>query len=87
MDIEIVGLIAGTLSCITFIPQIIKTYKSKSVKDVSITTFLIIATSNLLWLYYGVVKDSPYIIITNIVVFVSALAMITMKLMYSSDKS
>ncbi len=87
MDLEIVGLIAGTLSCITFVPQIIKTYQSKSVNDVSITTFVIIAISNLLWLYYGVEMNSPSIILTNVVVFASATAMISMKLLFTTKDS
>ena len=46
MNSEIVGIIAGALSCTTFLPQVIKTWKSKSTKDVSLTMFVIASVGN-----------------------------------------
>ena len=58
MDSEIVGMIAGALSCTTFLPQVIKTWKSKSTKDVSLTMFLIASLGTALWLVYGILIHS-----------------------------
>lgn len=76
MNNEIVGIIAGALSCTTFLPQVIKTWKSKSVKDVSLTMFIIASVSTALWLVYGLLIHSFSIIATNIVVLLFTLTML-----------
>lgn len=76
MNSEVVGIIAGALSCTTFLPQVIKTWKSKSTKDVSLNMFLIAALSTSLWLLYGILIHSISIIGTNIVVLLFSLIML-----------
>jgi len=76
MDSEVVGIIAGALSCTTFLPQVIKTWKSKSTKDVSLTMFLIASLGTALWLVYGILIHSISIIGTNIVVLIFSLTML-----------
>jgi MtN3 and saliva related transmembrane protein len=76
---EILGLIGGTLSCITFVPQIFKTWKSKSVKDISVSSFLIVVCSTIVWIGYGILKDSISVLLTNIIVFFTAVIMLWMK--------
>lgn len=76
MDSEVVGIIAGALSCTTFLPQVIKTWKSKSTKDVSLTMFLIASLGTALWLVYGILIHSISIIGTNIVVLFFSLTML-----------
>ena len=76
MNSEIVGIIAGALSCTTFLPQVIKTWKSKSTKDVSLTMFIIASIGTALWLVYGILIHSFSIIATNIVVLFFSLTML-----------
>ena len=76
---EIIGLLGGTLSCITFVPQIFKTWKSKSVKDISVSSFLIVVCSTIVWIGYGILKDSISVLLTNIIVFFTAVVMLWMK--------
>jgi MtN3 and saliva related transmembrane protein len=76
MNSEVIGIIAGALSCTTFLPQVIKTWKSKSTKDVSLTMFLIASASTTLWLLYGIMIHSISIIGTNIVVLLFSLIML-----------
>jgi MtN3 and saliva related transmembrane protein len=76
---EIIGLLGGTLSCITFVPQIFKTWKSKSVKDISVSSFLIVVASTIVWVVYGLLINSISVISTNIVVFFTAIIMLWMK--------
>lgn len=80
---EIIGLVGGFLSCITFVPQIFKTWKTKSVKDISVSSFFIVVASTIIWIVYGVFKDSISVIITNIIVFLTALIMLFMKWKFS----
>ncbi|MFN0274279.1 MAG: SemiSWEET family sugar transporter [Chitinophagales bacterium] len=54
---EVIGLSASFLSCITFMPQVYKAWKTKSISDLSIYTILIIIISSLLWLLYGIFNN------------------------------
>ncbi len=60
--IQILGLIAGALTTIAFVPQVVKTYRTRSAKDLSLFMFLIFALGVALWLVYGIlIKDIPVI--------------------------
>ncbi len=83
-NVEIVGIVAGALSCTTFLPQVIKTYKSKSTKDVSLLMFIIAVVSTALWLIYGILIDSFSVTFTNVIVFVLSVIMLILKLKYRS---
>lgn len=73
MNADILGYIAGTITIISFVPQIIKSYKTKRVKDLSILMLLMIMASILLWLIYGIlVGNKPIIIVNGIYVLVVA---------------
>ena len=61
--IAIIGLIAGTCTTISFLPQVIKTIKIKETKDISISMYIVLATGILLWMIYGIlIKDLPVIL-------------------------
>jgi MtN3 and saliva related transmembrane protein len=70
---EWLGMVAGTLSSITFLPQVIKTWQSKSTKDISLWMFLIVTASVVLWLVYGLLLKSTPIIYTNSMVLLMSL--------------
>lgn len=76
MNSEIIGLVAGALSCTTFLPQVIKTWKSKSTIDVSLSMFLIASVGTTPWLVYGILIHSISIIYTNIIVLIFSLVML-----------
>lgn len=76
------GLTAGTLTTIAFIPQIVKAWQSKSTGDLSwgmVTTF---STGVLLWLIYGIWIDSLPVILANAVTFILQLGIVTLKIKY-----
>jgi len=76
MNSEVIGIIAGAFSCTTFLPQVIKTWRSKSTKDVSLNMFLIATLGTTLWLVYGIMINSFSIIATNIIVLVFSITML-----------
>ncbi len=82
MNIELIGAFAGFLSCITFVPQVIKTWKAKSTEGVSFLTFIVAALSTVLWMTYGVLIGSPSVIYTNIVVLFLSSLMVIMQLKF-----
>lgn len=72
--IELVGHFGALLSSITFIPQVYKAWQSKSVGDLSLSMMLIVFTSTIVWLIYGVtLKLWPVIVANSIICFLSLL--------------
>jgi MtN3 and saliva related transmembrane protein len=86
MDIELIGAIAGLLSCIIFVPQVIKTWKAKSTQGVSLSMFVIAALSNVLWGIYGVFIHSPSMICTNIVMLSLSIMMLIMQFKFKKEE-
>ena len=80
--IEILGLVAGTITSITFLPQVIKIWQTKSAKDLSIMMLLLLMLGVVLWLIYGLVVMSAAIIYTNGMVLAMSLIMLYFKLRY-----
>ena len=81
-SVTIIGLLAGTLTTIAFLPQVIKTWKTKSTKDISLGMFLTFCTGVLLWIIYGtLVKDIP-VVIANIATLSLASTILWFKLKY-----
>jgi len=78
----ILGILAGTLTTISFIPQVIKIYKSKDAKDLSIATFFIFSLGVSLWLLYGVLIQEWPIILANAITLVLISLIIIMKIKY-----
>jgi MtN3 and saliva related transmembrane protein len=81
--IEVVGHIGAFLSSITFIPQVYKVWKTKSVEDLSLSMMLIVASSTMIWLVYGIAKMLWPVILANGFIFCLSLVMIYMKFAYS----
>ena len=81
MDVaEIVGLAAGVLTTIAFLPQVRHTWTTKSTKDISLRMFLTFCTGVLLWLIYGIMIHSLPVMLANGVTFVLSGAILVMKL-------
>lgn len=79
-NIEIVGLVAATLTTAAFVPQVYKTWKTKSVKELSLTMYLVMFMGILLWLTYGILINSFSIMLANIVTGLLVLLLIYLKL-------
>jgi len=78
----IVGILAGTLCTISFIPQIIKIIKTRQAKDLSLITFSIFALGVFFWLIYGImIKELP-IILANGITLVLVAIVVAAKLKY-----
>jgi MtN3 and saliva related transmembrane protein len=80
--IEILGLVAGTITSVTFLPQVIKIWQTKSAKDLSLMMLLLLMLGVVLWLIYGLVVMSTAIIYTNSMVLAMSLIMLYFKLRF-----
>ncbi len=74
------GIAAGTLTTLAFIPQVVKTWRTRSTHDISLGMFLLFSTGLVLWLVYGALIGSWPIIIANTVTLVLALIIIVFKI-------
>ncbi|MGQ0556653.1 MAG: SemiSWEET transporter [Nitrospiraceae bacterium] len=78
----ILGITAGTLTTVAFIPQLAKALKSKSTGDLSWGMVLTFTIGVLLWLIYGIWIDSLPVILANAVTLLLQLGIISLKIKY-----
>lgn len=79
---EIMGLIAALLTTASFVPQVYKTWKSKSADSLSLTMYIVFFIGVILWLLYGIHLNSLAMIIANSITAVLALMLIFFKFRY-----
>ncbi|HEX7847860.1 MAG TPA: SemiSWEET transporter [Chitinophagaceae bacterium] len=80
---DILGYSACAVTALTFLPQVVKTWKEKSARNVSLMMFVIAAVNEAMWIAYGVLRNDMVIIVTNVIMIVMALTMISLKLRFS----
>ncbi len=79
----ILGLTAGFIVVASFIPQILKGYRTKKLDDLSYLLMSFLGSGMFLWILYGVQIDSIPIIVTNILGVSCNILLIIMKFVYS----
>jgi len=79
---SLVGLAAGLLTTLAFVPQVAKIWKSKSARDISLRTYVTFSFGVALWLAYGILKQEPPIIIWNSITLLLSIAIVVMKLKF-----
>jgi MtN3 and saliva related transmembrane protein len=76
---EHLGYVAALLGALSFLPQLIKLWRFRSVKDISLAMYIIYTTSVLLWLAYGIIIKSAPLITAEILTLVLVSAILIMK--------
>lgn len=82
--IEILGLTAGTITSITFLPQVIQVWKTKSARDISLGMLLLLLLGVSMWLAYGIIISNTAIIYTNSMVMAMGLILLFFKWKYNA---
>jgi MtN3 and saliva related transmembrane protein len=77
---EFTGIIAGIFTLITYIPQALKTIRTKQTRDLSLTTYVLLIVSAFLWVAYGIDKNASSIWITNTIVGSLGIIILVIKL-------
>lgn len=85
--VTILGFVAGTLTTLSFIPQVHKAWRSKRCDDLSLGMLLAFGSGVLLWMVYGLVLRAAPIIAANAVTLLLILILLVMKASYRSGKS
>ena len=83
--ITTLGLIAGVLTTIAYLPQLIKTWQTKSAHDLSWSMLIVLCAGIILWLVYGFYIQNIPIIAANIVTFVFTSMILVLKIKYKHD--
>lgn len=78
--LNILGTLAGLLTTISFIPQVLQVWRTRHTKDISLGMYAIFTTGVGFWLLYGIVLASWPIIIANGITFLLAGTVLVMKL-------
>ncbi len=81
---EILGLAAALLTTAAFLPQVYKTWKTKSTDSLSLTMLLIFVSGVLCWLVYGFLIDSFPIILANFITAISGIVLLYFKYRYKN---
>jgi MtN3 and saliva related transmembrane protein len=83
MDIQdLIGYAAATLTTVSFVPQALKTFRTRDVSGISLVMYSLFATGVALWLVYGVMLGEAPIYVANAITLALALAVLVMKLRY-----
>lgn len=84
MKIEAIGFVASIITAITLIPQVLKVYKEKSIKGLSLITIILQFAGALSWLIYAYYINSPSLFITSIFIMVSSALLILARNLFKS---
>ena len=85
MNVTHIGLIAGTITSAAVIPQVVRTYRTRHARDISIWQPVLLDIGMLLWLIYGImIKDLPLILANAFSILCNTL-LIVMKIYYKDD--
>ena len=83
LNIEFFGYFAAILTTLAFLPQLIKTLKTKKAEDVSLITLIMFLTGVLSWIVYGYKIESIPILLANLITFVLNLLILIFKITFS----
>ena len=80
--VTIVGLAAATITVVSLFPQLVKVWRTKSTKDISLGMFSLFCGGVFLWFVYGILLNDAPIIVANLLGFIQTLIILMFKLKY-----
>ncbi len=83
---DLIGTVAGTLTTVSFIPQVVRIWRRRHADDISTSMFVIFITGVALWLFYGISLGAWPVIIANSVTLVLASAVLVLKFHFHRQK-
>lgn len=76
----LIGYVAGTLNTLCFLPQVIKIWRTKQTRDVSLLTYLGLTVGTSLWLVFGILLNQPPIWIANAITVALTASILVLKI-------
>jgi len=78
--VTLLGFAAACCTTIAFVPQVVRTWRTRSTRDISLAMFVVMTTGVLLWLIYGLLVHDRPLVVANGVTFVLSMTILVMKL-------
>jgi MtN3 and saliva related transmembrane protein len=85
--VSVVGFAAGTLTTLAYLPQALHSFRTRSVRDLSMTMLVALNAGLLLWVVYGFWMRSMPLIVTNLLTLVLAFPLLIMKWRFQRNDS
>ena len=83
--IDLFGFLAALLTTIAFLPQLYKTWQTKSADDVSLVMLILFITGLFCWIIYGFKINSIPILVANIITFIFNFSILVLKISYRKN--
>lgn len=80
--VTLLGILAGTLTTSSLVPQVLKAWKTRHTRDISLFMFLMLFTGVVLWLLYGIARNDIPVILANLITLFFVMAIIFFKLRF-----
>lgn len=77
-----IGFIAAACTTFAFIPQALKTIKTKHTKDLSLVMYIVVNIGIFLWLIYGILRNDYPVLIANAVTLIFTSTILYLKIKY-----
>ena len=84
--VDFFGFSAALLTTIAFLPQLYKTWHTKSAEDVSLIMLVLFITGLICWIVYGLKIHSTPILLANVVTFIFNFSILFLKITYKKNK-
>jgi MtN3 and saliva related transmembrane protein len=82
---SLIGISAAFLTTLSFLPQIVKAYRTRRMKDVSRYLMILFTTGSILWIIYGIIHDDLVIVGANVTAAIFNLVLLYYSFLYGSD--
>ena len=83
---DVIGLAAGAMTTLSFVPQVAQTWRTRSAGDLSLGMLLTFTLGVTLWLTYGIVLHEIAVIIANALTLVLALLLVILKIVFRNRR-
>jgi MtN3 and saliva related transmembrane protein len=81
-SVTLIGLAAGALTTAAFVPQVVKVWRTRSTRDISLPTFAALTAGTSLWLAYGIAAGDVPLIAANAISFAFVAAILVAKIVF-----
>ena len=84
--IDIIGLVAAALTTGSFVPQVVRLWRTRDAEGISLVTFAVFSAGVVLWLIYGVMLHSWPVILSNAVTIVLTIAIVVLTMRFRRQR-
>lgn len=82
---NIIGYLGAIISSISFMPQVLKIWKTKSAHDLSMVTLFLLTSNAAIWCTYGIMTHARPLWVTNALMLAMVVIMIYFKIKYRNN--